>query len=155
MTTAITATPDSFSAPASKSKLRYVTHGIRILLGLLFFVDGLNGLFPFVPQPSMKLAPGAIAFATALVATGYMMTLIAITQLIVGVLLLSNRFVPLALVILFPFMVNSLAFHFVLEHTGLPMSLGVFALQMYLVWNYRHYYREVLTARTTPGARQA
>lgn len=120
---------------------------IRVLLGLAFLVFGLNGFFNFIPQPKTPLPAGAIAFASALMNSGYMMPLIATTQLIVGLLLLLNRFVPLALVLLAPFMVNSVLFHLFLEPSGRPMSFAVFACLLFLAWCYRDAYRPLLTAK--------
>ncbi len=72
-----------------------VTHAARILLGLIFFVFGLNGFFHFLPQPPMSGPPAD--FAGALVATGYMFPLLKGTEVLAyGVLLLSGRLVPLA-----------------------------------------------------------
>ena len=135
-------------AKPSPSRLsRVATVSARVLLGLLFFVSGFNGLFHVLPEPSAQLPAGAAAFAGALLATGYMFPLIMATQLIVGTLLLSNRFVPLALTLLAPFMVNSIAFHLFLEPSGRPMALIVLALQLFLVWRYRRSYAVLLTAR--------
>jgi len=119
-------------------------------MGLPLLVFGLNGFLNFIPQPSTPLPAGAAAFATALVQTGYMMPLIGATQLLVGVLLLSNRFVPLALVLFAPFMVNSIAFHAVLQPAGLPMVAVFLAVELYLAWVYRQSYRALLTARALP-----
>ena len=122
----------------------------RVLLGLPLFVFGLNGFLNFIPQPETPLPEGAVAFATALMATGYMMQLIGGTMLVVGTLLLINRFVPLALALFAPFMVNSLAFHIFLEHSGLPMAAVFAGLELYLVWTYRAAFRPMLAARVTP-----
>jgi hypothetical protein len=84
--------------------------------------------------------------------TGYMMPLIFGTQFIVGTLLLANRFVPLALALLAPFVVNSVAFHASLERSGLPIAFVVLALEVYLAWVYRKAYRSMLALKTTPGA---
>lgn len=134
------------SAPA-KSWTRHIATGIRILLGLMMLVFGLNGFLNFIPQPTTPMPEGAVAFVGALMKSGYMFQLIAGTQLLVGLMLLLNRFVPLALVLLAPFMVNSVAFHIFLERSGLPMSLVVFGLQLYLAWVYRKAYRPLLTAK--------
>ncbi len=136
---------------ATKSFTRYLPAIARVLMGLPLVVFGLNGFFNFIPPPSTPLPEGAAAFAGALMKTGYMMQLIGATQLVVGVLLLVNRCVPLALVLFAPFLVNSLAFHLFLEPSGLPMA-GVFiALELYLAWKYRAAYRTVLAARHTPA----
>jgi hypothetical protein len=79
------------------------------------------------------------------------MQLIGVTQLIVGVLLLLNRFVPLALALLAPFIVNSIAFHVFLEPSGLPMALVFLALELYLAWAYRDAFKSMLAARVTPS----
>jgi uncharacterized membrane protein YphA (DoxX/SURF4 family) len=122
---------------------------VRILLGLPFTIFGLNGFLNFIPQPTTPLPEGAVAFSTALVNTGYMMPLLGLTQLIPGLMLLTNRFVPLALVLLAPFLVNALAFHVFLEPGGRIVT-GVFlALEIHLLLAYRASYRPMLAARTT------
>lgn len=146
-----TLNPDRADARGSKSFARHLPTLARFLLGLPLAVFGLNGFLNFIPPPSTPLPEGAMAFATALVNTGYMMQLIAATHLIVGVLLVTNRFVPLALALFAPFIVNSIAFHLFLERSGLIMA-GVFlALELYLAWAYRHAYRPMLAARVTPA----
>lgn len=123
---------------------------VRILMGLPLFVFGLNGFLNFIPQPEKPLPEAAMAFAGALANSGYMMPLIGLTLLIVGTLLLLNRFVPLALALFAPFIVNSVAFHAFLEHSGLVMA-GIFlAGELYLAWSYRDAYRPMLAARVNP-----
>jgi uncharacterized membrane protein YphA (DoxX/SURF4 family) len=135
----------------TKSFTRYFPAVARILMGLPLFISGLNGLLHLLPEPTPQISEGAMAFSEALVNTGYMLQLIFMTQLIVGVLLLANRFVPLALVLFAPFMVNSIAFHSFLEHTGLPIAAVFLLLELYLAWQYRRYFTAVLTAKTSAG----
>jgi uncharacterized membrane protein YphA (DoxX/SURF4 family) len=137
---------------ASNVIVRYLPTMVRVLLGILFFVIGLNGFLNFLPQPSAPLPAEATAFIDALTKARYMLPLISATQLVVGIMLLSNRFVPLALALLAPFMVNSIAFHMVLEPSGRPMAFIVLALQLYLVWVYRNSYRTMLAPRTSPDS---
>ena len=134
-----------------KGVSRYVTATIRILLGLAFTTFGLNLFFKFIPQPEAPMPKAAMDFAMALGASGYMMQLIGVTQLIVGVLLLVGRFVPLALALIAPFIVNSVAFHVFLERSGLPMSLVFAVLVAYLAWAYRNAYRPMLAAKVEPA----
>jgi uncharacterized membrane protein YphA (DoxX/SURF4 family) len=126
---------------------RYATHAARIALGSLFLMSGLNGFLEFIPPPSTPVPAGAIAFAGALASTGYMMQLICATEAAVGLLLLLNRFVPLALVLLAPVVVNIVAFHVFLAPAGLGMALVVLALELGLAWRCRDAYRGVLSAR--------
>jgi uncharacterized membrane protein YphA (DoxX/SURF4 family) len=138
-------------AQPTKSFTRFFPSIARILLGLPLVVFGLNGFLNFIPPPKTPMPEKAMAFAGALFNSGYMMQLIGATLLIVGVLLLINRFVPLALALFAPFIVNSLAFHIFLERTGLPMAIVFLALELYLAWAYRNSYRPMLAARATPA----
>jgi hypothetical protein len=117
----------------------------RIVLGLAFFVFGLNGFLHFLPQPPMSGPPAN--FAGALFATGYMFPLIKGTEVAASLLLLSNRFVPLALALLAPVLVNIIAFHGFLAPSGLALPLVLLALELYLARSYREAFSPMLQAR--------
>lgn len=147
MTSATTIPTTGLEDRATKSLTRFLPAIGRVLLGLPMVIFGLNGFFNFIPPPEAPLAPGAAAFSMALVATGFMMPLIGATQLISGLLLVTNRFVPLALVLLAPFFVNSIAFHVMLERTGLVPAVVFLTLELALAWNYRRAYAPLFQAR--------
>ena len=151
-TIAIGAAPVRTRARSITSVTRYFPAIARVLMGLPFFIVGLNGLLNFLPQPTTPMPAGAAAFLGALVQSGYMMQLISVTQLVVGALLLSNRFVPLALALIAPFFVNSILFHTFLEHTGLPAALVFVAIEIYLVKQNWSSYRPMLAARAPRAA---
>jgi putative oxidoreductase len=115
--------------------MKIVVSIARILLGLVFFVFGLNGFLHFMPNPPPT--PAAGAFFGALIATHYMFFLIFTPQVIGGALLLIGVAVPFALVILAPVVVNILFFHIYLSPGLLPMALVVVAFELLLAWNYR------------------
>jgi hypothetical protein len=121
-------------------------------MGLAFFVFGLNGFLNFIPQPKGPMPEGAVAFATAMMKTGYLFQLVKGTEVVVGVLRLANRFVPLALVLIAPNIVNIFLFHAFLEPSGLPIAVIILALEVYLAWAYRNSYRSLFAVRTTPNA---
>ncbi len=118
-------------------------------MGLIFFVFGLNGFFNFLPPPK-TLPAGALAFLGALVGTGYMMRLVSGTQVIVGVLLLSNRFVPPALALIAPVIVNIICLHVFLQPSGIGPGIVVLVLEIYLAWTYRSAFRPMLAVRARP-----
>lgn len=149
-TSAFTAAP--VDNPAPKSAARWLTATGRILLGLPLCVFGLNGFLEFIPPPPEPLPEGAMNFLTALAETGYMLPLIAVMMIVCGVLLLVNRFVPLALVVLAPFFVNSIIFHARLEPSGFPVACVFVALELALAWSYRRAFAPLLTARHQPNA---
>jgi uncharacterized membrane protein YphA (DoxX/SURF4 family) len=121
----------------------------RLLLGLIFFVFGLNGFLHFLPQPHLSGPPAD--FGAALVATGYMLPLIKGTEVVGGVLLLAGRYVPLALTLLAPVIVNIIAFHAFLAPSGIALPLVILALEIGLAWSYRAAYRGLLEARAEVG----
>lgn len=135
----------------SKSITRFLPAVGRVVIGLPYFITGLNGLLNFLPQPNAPMSAGATAFIGGLMSSGYMLQLIAVTQLVVGALLVSNRFVPLALALIAPFTVNSILFHTFLEPTGLPFACVFAAIELALVRAYWPAFRPMLAARVIRG----
>jgi len=122
----------------------------RIVLGLIFTVFGLNGFFHFIPMPEMS--EGAGSFLGALAASGYMFPVLQITQISCGVLLLIGRWVPLALTILAPVVLNIVLFHVFLEPTpdGLFLPMLSVALGVFLARSYRNSFAGVLNGSARP-----
>ncbi|HUQ59283.1 DoxX family membrane protein [Lentzea sp.] len=148
----MTATVTTAAAPAGLTRksafARHATLVTRVLTGLLFTVTGLNGFLNFMPAPDPStMAPAGVAFTTALYATGYMLQLVAGVQVVAGVLLLVGRFVPLALAILAPMVVNIFLIHVFLEPSGLVIAILVVLAEIGLAWAYRDKFRPMLQAR--------
>ena len=137
------------NTPAA-SPLRHAPTVARYLLGLAFFVFGLNGFLNFIPQPKEAMSAGATALMGGFMASGYMFPLIKGTELLAGILLLANRYVTLGLAILTPVLVNIVLFHAVLAPSGVAMGAILFAIQLYLAWAYRAAYRPMLAAVVSP-----
>jgi putative oxidoreductase len=110
-----------------KAKLDLAAH---LIFGAMFLVFGLNGFFNFLPMPPMS--DQANAFMGGLAGAGYFFPLLKGVEVICGLALLTRRFVPLALLILAPVVVQILLFHVFLDLAGLPMALVVVALEAYL-----------------------
>lgn len=127
----------------------------RLLLGAVFFVFGLNGFLHFIPQPPPSGA--ALSFVGGLAASGYFFPLLKGTEVLAGLALLSNRYVPLALTVLAPIVVNIVAFHAFLAPTGMILPLFIVALGGYLAYTERAVFAPVLRAKSNeavpPSAR--
>ena len=134
-----------------KSFTRFIPTAARLLLGLIFFFFGMNGFLNFLPPPK-NMPEGAMAFFGAMMKTGYMLPLLAGTQVTVGALLLANRFVPLALALIAPVVVNIIPFHIFLAPEGMAVAVVDLALEIYLAWAYRKSFQSMLAMRATPGA---
>jgi len=121
----------------------------RILLGLVFLVFGLNNFFHFIPMQPM---PGdAGAFATIMYTHGWL-TFHGILYTVAGILLLIGRYVPVALVILGPILVNVLLFHLTLTGgAGIGPGLVCALLEIFLIWAYWPAFEGIFT----PGGLRA
>jgi uncharacterized membrane protein YphA (DoxX/SURF4 family) len=126
-----------------------VTIAARIVLGLVFFVFGLNGFLDFMPHQAMPAAAGA--FAGGLAGAGYFFPMLKTLEVLAGVALLSNRFVPLALTVLAPIIVNISAFHLFLAPNPVIVVV-LLGLEIGLAWAYRDAFRSVLHVRNVPAA---
>ena len=101
----------------------------RYILGIMFTVFGLNGFLHFIPQPP-PASPLALEYLTVLTVSHYFV-LIFLIQLIGGLMLLANRFVPLELTLLAPILVNILLFHSLMDIANI--GPGVLATILWLV----------------------
>jgi hypothetical protein len=97
----------------------------RYLLGFIFLVFGLNGFLHFIPMPPPSGLAGQ--FMGALFVSHFLVV-VFLLQLIPAILLLINRYVPLALVLLGPVIVNIVLFHAFMAPSGLPLALVVTVL---------------------------
>jgi len=109
----------------------------RFLLGLIFLVFGLNGFLHFIPMPPPK-GLAAQQFGGAIFMSHYWVVIFGI-QVIGAVLLLVNRFVPLALVLLGPVIFNIFFFHALMAPEGIPLAIVVVALWAILAVRYKQY----------------
>ena len=122
----------------------------RYLLGLMFTVFGLNGFLHFIPQPP-PASPVALQFMTAM-AGSHFFVLVFLVQLTAGILLLVNRFVPLALVLLAPVLVNILNYHILMDPSGLPAGIVAVILWFVVFYGVRGAFAGIL--RSTPALRE-
>ncbi len=107
----------------------------RILLGLVFVVFGSNAFLHFIPMPP---PPAGLAgdFMKSLFMSQYFYV-VAVTQILGGLLVLSGRFTALGLLFLGPVIVNILSFHIFLNREGLPLAIVVTVLALFLLWQKR------------------
>lgn len=122
-----------------------VTTIIRSLLGLIYFVFGLNFFLHFIPMPPPPATSGAAeSFTGGLFQAGYFFPMLKGIEVLLGGFLLLNFFTPLSLVVLAPISINILLFHSFLAPAGIPMSILIVVLHIYLFWAYRKSFRTVL-----------
>lgn len=116
----------------------------RLLLGLIFTVFGLNGFLHFLPTPPVDGL--VLQFLTVLFASHFYVLIFGV-QLICGVLLLTNQYVPLALVTLAAVLANILTFHITMQPQGLPPALVALVLWILTALPLRDHFAPLLARR--------
>jgi putative oxidoreductase len=138
-------------APIEKENhfMRTTSVVARYLAGVIFLVMGLNGFLNFIPFPP----PAGVAgqFMGALYVSHYLWVIFAF-QVIAGVLLLLNRYVPLAVATLAPVIVNILVFHALMAPNGLPLALFVAVLWAVIFIDVRPAFSGLFQSRMEPRA---
>jgi putative oxidoreductase len=121
----------------------------RYLAGFIFLVMGLNGFLNFIHFPP----PTGVAaqFMGALYVSHYLWVIFAF-QVVAGALLLVNRYVPLALALLAPVLVNILTFHISMAPAGLPMAIFVAVLWAVIFFDVRSAFSGLFQARSPQRA---
>ena len=106
----------------------------RYLLGLIFVVFGANGFLHFIPMPP---PPGVAGQFMGALFVSHVLVVIFLLQLVGGLLLLAGLYVPLALVLLGPVIVNIVLFHAFMAPSGLPLASVVVVLWLLVAWSVR------------------
>jgi uncharacterized membrane protein YphA (DoxX/SURF4 family) len=115
---------------------RWTIHVLRTLLGALFAFSGFNH-FAHVWQPPAPVAEAARAFMQGLGASGFVLPVISVIFLVAGLLLLANRWVPFALLLLAAPVVAIFGYHAVSEREGFGIHWIVLAVYLVLAWDRR------------------
>ena len=138
--TAITADLPKFeigipNESAHDACVKVATIIVRVLLGLIFVVFGSNIFLHFIPMPPPQ--PGLLGDFTKALFLSHYLHVVALFQIVGGLLLLIGRFVPLGLVLLAPVIVNIDLVHILMDPSGLPMAIVISILEVFLIWRYR------------------
>ena len=118
----------------------------RVLLGILFLVFGLDGLFSFLPMPPM---PEPAAQVIGVLMSYRLFYVVKVLEVTAALMLLTGRYVPLALCLLAPIVFNILWFDVNLAPVGLPVGIFAAALVAALMWNERSRFSPLFAARTS------
>jgi putative oxidoreductase len=116
--------------------MKVATIILRILLGLVFLVFGINKIHQLFPTGPMPTGPAGI-FIGAMIDTKYF-AIVGFLEALGGLLLVGNRFVPLGLTILGPIIVNIFLTGLLMDQHGIPMAGAVTAIWLFLFWRYKN-----------------
>jgi putative oxidoreductase len=124
--------------------MKIVSTIARFLLGFTFVFFGLNGILQFIPMPPPTGIAGQFAGALFL---SHFLVVIMLIQVFGGILLIANRFVPLALTLLGPVIVNIFFYHAFMDPSGLPRAAVVIILWLLVAYSVRSAFAGVLQQR--------
>ncbi len=119
----------------------------RILLGLVFAGLGAMPFFIHTPPPQ----PGLAGEFNVIFYQSHWVQFVAFAQVVAGLLLLANRFVPVALIIMAAFLYNSYAFHITVMPIGLVAPIVATILWLLVALQYREVFAPVFRAKPTVG----
>lgn len=118
---------------------------VRLLMGLMFLFASVVVLFKLMPQPD--LTGNVKVFMEGMATSGYLMTLLKLTELLCSIAFISGFFVPLATVVIFPVTLNILMFHLFLEPNGLLIAILLMIGNLFLAYYYRERYKPMLKSK--------
>jgi uncharacterized membrane protein YphA (DoxX/SURF4 family) len=125
-----------------KMKLFTVT---RLGFGILFVIFGLNGFLNFIPMPTPS--PQAADFLGALFQTGFIFPVIKSIEILVGISMLTNRYTTLSLVVIAPILTVITLHNFLLDPSGIPLTLLIMGMYGTLIYNHRANYQQLIQAK--------
>jgi len=118
---------------------------VRVLMGLLFLFASIVVLFKIFPQP--ELTGNVKIFMDGVNASGYLLPLIKITELVCGIAFVAGRFVPLATVVIAPIIVNIFFFHAFVDTSGLPVAVFLVLANIFLAYANWDKFKPLLEAK--------
>jgi len=116
---------------------------VRIILGLILVIFGANKIHPFIPLPSPPEEAGR--FMESLADTGYVLMVVAVLEIIIGLMLIFRLWVPFALLVLVPISLNILLFHLFLDIPAIGTALLVVILNGVLLYKHRRKYKPLFS----------
>lgn len=125
--------------------MKIATIIVRVLVGLMFLFASITYFFNLIPVPEMT---GKMkTFNEGIAASGYIMTVVKVFELLCGIAFVSGRFVPLAVVVIFPIALNILLVNVFLGPEGLPITIPLFVGILFLAYAHREKYAPLFAAK--------
>ncbi|HAZ04751.1 MAG: DoxX family protein [Bacteroidetes bacterium GWA2_31_9b] len=113
--------------------------GVSIIFGLMFINSGLNKFFNYMPMPK-EMPENIIKVMAAFMEIGWLMPLIAVAEIVGGLLFITNKYRALGAVIIFPIMIGIILTHIITAPSGLPLALVLLAIEIWVIIENREKY---------------
>lgn len=123
-----------------KNKILFV---VCLLFGLMFINAGLNKFFNYMPVPE-EMPEELMKLFSAFMAIGWLMPLVGFAEILGGILFIIPKTRALGAVVIFPVMIGIILTNTV-ELSGMPISLALFAINLWVIYENRHKYAPMVT----------
>lgn len=119
-----------------KKKILFV---VSLLFGLMFINAGLNKFLNYMPMPK-DMPESMMNLMTAFTSIGWLMPLVAVAEIVGGILFITNKFRALGAIIIFPVLIGIVLTHIVNEPSGLPIGIALLAIETWVIIENREKY---------------
>ena len=116
-----------------------ILFGVSLLFGLMFINAGLNKFFNYMPMPK-DMPESMTKLMTAFMQIGWLMPLIAIAEIVGGILFIIPKYRALGAIIIFPVMIGILLTNIINAPSGLPIAIVLFAINVWVLVENRAKY---------------
>jgi len=119
-----------------KNKILFV---VCLLFGLMFINAGLNKFFNYMPMPK-DLPESMTKVMTAFMTIGWLMPLVAVAEIVGGLLFIIPKYRALGAVIVFPVMIGILLTNIFNAPSGLPIAVVLLLINLWVIIENREKY---------------
>jgi putative oxidoreductase len=119
-----------------KKKILFV---VSLLFGLMFINSGLNKFFNYIPMPN-DIPENMMRLMGAIKEIGWLLPLVAVVEIVGGVLFVTNKFRALGAIIIFPVLVGILLTHILIAPSGLPLVFVIWGIELWVIIENREKY---------------
>lgn len=119
---------------------------VRLLVGLMFLFASIT-FFLGVGQTPPDFTGSTKTFFDGIAASGYILPVVKVFELLCGLAFVAGRFVALAVVLIFPISLNILFINAIHMPAGLTIAIPLFLGILFLAYADREKYSGLLEAR--------
>jgi hypothetical protein len=116
---------------------------LSIIFGLLLLNGGLSKFFNYMPVPQ-DLPDALVKDNVAFMEISWLMPLVAVAEIVGGILTLFRKTRALGILIVFPVMVGVLLIHLFVDQTNLPIAVVIWAIMIWIIYDNREKYLGLL-----------
>ena len=114
-----------------------------VLFGLMFINAGLNKFFNYMPVPD-DLPENMIKIMGAMMEISWLMPLVAVVEILGGILFIIPKYRALGAIVIFPVMVGIMLTHIIDAPSGLPMALAFLVVNLWVIFENRAKYMPMI-----------